>query len=52
MPSEGAYVRFMGKRPEDKALRMLALVLTGAAVAWALRRRWTDHDVSDPGVSL
>jgi len=37
---------------DTKALRMLALVLTGVAVAWAFRRRWTDHDVSDPGVSL
>jgi hypothetical protein len=46
-----AYGRFMGKRPDHNALRMLALALTGAAVFWALRR-WTDHDVSDPGVTL
>ena len=46
-----AYGRFMGKRPDHNALRMLAIVLTGAAVFWALRR-WTDHDVSDPGVTL
>jgi len=46
-----AYGRFMGNRPEHNALRMLALVLTGAAVVWAVRR-WTDHDVSDPGVTL
>jgi hypothetical protein len=40
------------RRFENRARRMLALVLTGAAVAWAFRRRWSDHDVSDPGVSL
>jgi hypothetical protein len=28
------------------------LVLIGAAFLWKRRRRWTDHDVSDPGVTL
>jgi hypothetical protein len=43
----------MGKRlSANRALRVLALVLTGAVVAWAFRRSWTDHDVSDPGVTL
>jgi hypothetical protein len=46
-----AYGRLMGTRPEHNALSMLAIVLTGAAVVWAVRR-WTDHDVSDPGVTL
>jgi len=30
----------------------IALVLIGAAVAWWNRRTSTDHDVSDPGVTL
>jgi hypothetical protein len=43
----------MGKRRSgNRALRVVALVLAGAVVAWALRHRWTDHDVSDPGVTL
>jgi hypothetical protein len=28
------------------------LMLSGAVVMWMFRRRWTDHDVSDPGVTL
>jgi hypothetical protein len=28
------------------------LVLTGAVVLWVRQRNWTDHDVSDPGVTL
>jgi hypothetical protein len=27
-----------------------SLVLTGAALFW-IRRKWTDHDVSDPGIT-
>jgi hypothetical protein len=45
----------MGNRRLDaKALGLLAtsLVLTGAVVVWMFRRAWTDHDVSDPGVTL
>jgi hypothetical protein len=43
----------MGNRRLDvKALGLLAsLVLTGAVVVW-VRRAWTNHDVSDPGVTL
>jgi hypothetical protein len=37
---------------ENTALLVLALILTGVAVAWAFRRRWTEHDVSDPGITL
>jgi hypothetical protein len=40
------------RRSEPRTLRVVAFVITGAVVAWAFRRRWTDHDVSDPGVSL
>ena len=40
------------RRSENRALRLVALVLAGAVVAWAFRHNWTDHDVSDPGVSL
>jgi len=32
-------------------LGVAALLLTGAVVVWLLRR-WTNHDVSDPGVTL
>jgi hypothetical protein len=31
---------------------VLVLVLSGAVVMWMFRRRWADHDVSDPGVTL
>ena len=48
-----AYRRSMGKRRSgNRALRVVALVFAGAVVAWAFRHRWTDHDVSDPGVTL
>ena len=40
------------RRADNSTLRLLALLLTGAVVAWVVRRRWTDHDVSDPGVTL
>jgi hypothetical protein len=45
----------MGNRRLDaKALGVLAtsLALTGAVAVWLFRRAWTDHDVSDPGVTL
>jgi hypothetical protein len=29
-----------------------ALVTTGLVLGWLVRKRWTDHDVSDPGVTL
>jgi hypothetical protein len=37
-----------------KGLGLMAalLVLTGAVLLWVRRRTWTDHDVSDPGVTL
>jgi hypothetical protein len=44
----------MGNRRLDaKAFGLLAtsLLLTGAVVMWMFRR-WTDHNVSDPGVTL
>jgi hypothetical protein len=42
------------RRLGAKTFGLLAtsLVLTGAVVVWMLRRAWTDHDVSDPGVTL
>jgi hypothetical protein len=40
------------RRSASRTLRVVALVLTGVAIVWAFRRKWTDHDVSDPGVSL
>jgi len=45
----------MGYRRFDaKALGLSAtsLVLTAAVVVWLLRRTWTFHDVSDPGITL
>lgn len=33
-------------------LRASLLVLTGAVPVWIFRRAWTEHDVSDPGVTL
>ena len=45
----------MGNRRLDvRAFGLLVtlLVLIGAAFLWMRRRRWTDHDVSDPGVTL
>jgi hypothetical protein len=47
-------VRLMGiRRSHVKVFGLLAtsLVLAGAVVVWMFRR-WTDHDVSDPGVTL
>jgi hypothetical protein len=29
-----------------------ALVATAVVLGWLVRKRWTDHDVSDPGVTL
>ena len=45
----------MGNRRLDaKALGLMAalLMLTGAVLLWIRRRTWTDHNVSDPGVTL
>jgi hypothetical protein len=45
----------MGNRRLDaKAFGLMAalLVLTGAVLLWIHRRSWTDHNVSDPGVTL
>jgi hypothetical protein len=44
----------MGNRRLDvKAfgLAAVSLLLTGPVVVWSLRH-WTNHDVSDPGVTL
>jgi hypothetical protein len=30
----------------------VALALVVALVMWRSRRSWTDHDVSDPGITL
>jgi len=37
-----------------KTVGLLAalLVLSAGAVVWTVRQVWTDHDVSDPGVTL
>ena len=39
---------------DAKAFAFIAasLVLTGVVLLWIRRNRWTDHDVSDPGVTL
>ena len=39
---------------DAKALGLMAalLVLSGAVLLWIRRRKWTDHNVSDPGVTL
>lgn len=50
-----AYGRFMGnRRPNAKTfgLMSIALLIAGAVVVWISRRSSTDHDVSDPGVTL
>jgi len=49
-----AYRRIMTKPPIDaKALAAIAIGLViGIAVLSRLRRAWSDHDVSDPGVTL
>jgi hypothetical protein len=33
-------------------ITVASLMLTGAVLVWIFRREWTDHDVSDPGVTL
>jgi hypothetical protein len=36
-----------------KGLGIVAvLVVIAALVTWRFRRGWTDHDVSDPGITL
>lgn len=55
MGDSAAQRRLMGNRRLDaKTLGLLAtsLLLTGAVVTWMLRRAWTNHNVSDPGVTL
>jgi hypothetical protein len=44
----------VNRRLDAKAFGLIAalLVLTGAVVLWVRQRNWTDHDVSDPGVTL
>jgi hypothetical protein len=45
----------MGNRRFDaKAFGLIAVLLlvSGAVLFWVRRRWWTDHDVSDPGVTL
>jgi hypothetical protein len=39
---------------DRKTVGLLAalLVLSAGAVVWTVRQVWTDHDVSDPGVTL
>ncbi|MDT4903721.1 MAG: hypothetical protein QOH52_1737, partial [Pseudonocardiales bacterium] len=44
-----------GNRRSDAktvGLRAASLVLIGAVAVWIFRRAWSDHDVSDPGVTL
>jgi hypothetical protein len=42
------------RRLDAKAFGSIAasLVLAGAVVVLLVSRKWTDHDVSDPGVTL
>ena len=45
----------MGNRRFDaKAFGLMAalLMVSGAVLLWIRRRTWTDHNVSDPGVTL
>jgi nitrate reductase gamma subunit len=39
---------------DAKAFGLMAalLLLAGALLLWIRRRTWTDHNVSDPGVTL
>ena len=41
------------RRLDARVFGLLAtsLALTAAVVVWMFRRAWTDHDVSDPGVT-
>jgi hypothetical protein len=50
-----AYRDHVGNRRLDSrafGLLVTVLALIGAAFMWRRRRGWTDHDVSDPGVTL
>jgi nitrate reductase gamma subunit len=45
----------MGNRQLDAkmfGLMAVLLVLSGAVLLWIRRRKWTDHNVSDPGITL
>ena len=44
----------IGRQFDLKTVGLLAtlLVLSAGAVVWTVRQVWTDHDVSDPGVTL
>ena len=42
----------MGNLVNPKLLLMLLLLVLIGGVVARRRRAWTDHDVSDPGVSL
>jgi LPXTG-motif cell wall-anchored protein len=45
----------MGNRRLDATafgLMAALLLLSGAMLLWIRRKRWTDHNVSDPGVTL
>jgi LPXTG-motif cell wall-anchored protein len=39
---------------DAKAFGLVAglVVVAGAVLFWVRRRKWTDHNVSDPGVTL
>jgi hypothetical protein len=41
------------RRFDAKAFGLLitSIVLTAAVVVWVFRRTWTEHDVSDPGIT-
>jgi hypothetical protein len=41
------------RRLDGRMFGLLAtsLVVTAAVVVWIFRRVWTDHDVSDPGIT-
>ncbi|HEX5905527.1 MAG TPA: hypothetical protein VFY56_00805, partial [Propionibacteriaceae bacterium] len=50
----GCAGRHSSRRSGSGGLGLMAvlLVLAGAGLVWIRRRIWTDHDVSDPGVTL
>ena len=52
--SGGLTSDYGNRRLDAKAFGLVAalLVLTGAVLLWIRRRSWTDHNVSDPGVTL